>query len=606
VKGFLARHAGVLTVLGVPLAVLTMLAVRLAAQPMPRYGGGAAHYIEHAYRVERVALWRSRTWGDLMEFLVAADIPEGFPPMLHALAGAVGGLVGHSVQDQLFMGPVWLALLAGSVAWTALTLTGARDVAGAALVGTFLLPAAQGMALRYYYDLPAAAVLWLALAVFAAGQDRWPGVPAAVAGALVWVAGCIKWSMLPYAALTFPFVVLSAGPSGPRRLGRRAVSLGIAATVASALLWAWMEGGGGSHNETLASRSSSTGPWEERVRFLPLVLQAVAARGMWEVTHPDLVKMLWYPLAALVSILSPLWAASLLPGLVAALRARSPGWLLGLGGALGIGAFLTFMIAVRDERFTVAAAAAVVLLAAVGWGELPEPRRARMARAVVIVGLLVSLDFHFAPRAFWNHELRVYPGRDESEFDAGLPPLSLRGLGLSDSVESRGWSRRDTTPDSDLAYLEEVWASIERCGGPAIALSAHVLPNGSTMWLRYRALLSFLRGEGWQDPEIDVQWAMPDSPDGGDAPPPPDPADDHPPTGDTPPPPPPAAVPHVGIAHLSGRGLPGAGWQLVSRHTHPELVDADMAGEIAIGIFARAPARCLPAAATPDPAGAAP
>jgi len=585
VKEWLLARRAPLGLVAVLVSVFSMLLVRLVRQPMPRYGGGAAQYIEHGYRVERVLLWRSRAWDHIGEFLVAADIPEGFPPMLHALSIAAGAVLGHSADDLLILGPLWLALLAGSVAWAAKSLTSRTDVAAAALVGCVLLPAAQGMSLRFYYDLPAAAILWLALAVFLWGQDRHPLVAGAIAGPLVWIAGCVKWSMLPYAALTFPFAVL-ARTSGERRWVRRSVALGIAAAVAGGMMWAWMEGGGGSHNETLASRSSSTGPWEERVRFLPLVLQAVAARGMFELTHPDLVKALWYPMAAVVSVLSPLWTLAVAPLVVVALRRRPAGVVFPVGSIVGIGLFLTLMLAIRDERFTIAAAAALVLLAAMGWGELAAPWRSRFATAVVVTGLLVSVDAHLSPRAFWNAEFTVYPGRAETLDDPGLPALRARGLGVSDSVEQRGWARADGTPMSERQYLEGLWRTIEQCGGPSLALSADVMPNGSIAWLKYRALLSHLQGDGWAYPRIEVQWAMPEH-DVAEQP-----EDDgivHHPAGDSAPEEPPAERAHVGIAGLDAAGLPGDGWVLRSRHLHPENVD----GGAPIGVFARAPAPCL-------------
>lgn len=592
-KEWLARHRAQLGALSVVVMVFAMLFARLIRQPMPRYGGGAAQYIEHAYRIERVVLWRSRAWDHIGEFLVAADIPEGFPPMLHALSIAAGAVLGHSVEDLLITGPLWLALLAGSVGWVAKSLTGRTDVATAALLGCILMPAAQGMALRFYYDLPAAALLWMALAVFVWGQDRHPFIAGAIAGPLVWTAGCVKWSMLPYAALTFPFAVL-ARSVGARRWVRRGVALAVAAGVAGAMMWAWMEGGGGSHNETLASRSSSTGPWEERVRFLPLVVQAVAARGMYELTHPDLVKALWYPMAAVVSILSPLWTLALAPLVVTALRRRPRGILFPVGSIVGIGLFLTLMLAIRDERFTIAAAAAAVLLAALGWGELKAPWRGRAAVLVVATGLLVSADAHFAPKAFWNAEFTVYPGRQETPDDPGLPPLRARGLGVSASVEQRGWARSDGTPLSEFEFTEGLWRAIEECGGPSIELAAHVLPNGSTPWLQYRAVLSFVQGDGWTEPRADVLWAVPpdvvhdlSQDDGQDMP-----EDDgivHHPAGDAAPTEPLSGRAHVGIAGLDGAGLRGEGWVLRSRHAHPESAE----GGAPIAVFARPPARCL-------------
>ncbi len=586
----IGRHRGTLAVLGVIASVCAMILHRLSLQPMPRYGGGAAQYIEHGYRVEQVVLYRSRTWDHWMEFLVAADIPEGFPPMAHTLSMIVGSVVGHSIEDLRWMGPFWLAVLALSIGWIALSLTRRRDIAAAALVGGFLLPAGHGFAMRFYYDLPAASILWLGLAIFVAGQERRPVLSGIVAGALVWVAGCVKWSMLPYAALMFPFAVLCRGV-GERRLGRRILALAVAGAVAGLILWAWMDGGGGSHNETLASRSSSTGEWEQRVDWLPRVFQGVAARGIWELLHPDLGRVLWYPIALVVSILSPLWSLALAPLVWVALRRRVTGWLLPVGCVLGIGFFLTFALAVRDERFAIAGAAAIVLLAALGWGELGRRPRLIFGWVAVVAGLLVALDFHFAPPAPWNHPIEVYSGRPETPDDAGLPPLIARGLGLADSVEQRGWSRWDTTPPSDQEYLEDVWASIEACGGPALALSAHVTPNGSIPWLQYRAVLSYLEGGAWRWPEIDVQWQMPEDHAAEEPPPSDEPPEFHPPTGDTPPPEPPPAIAHVGLADEEGRGLPGPGWTRVSLHLHPEMAEIEEGPRLAV--FARPPAACL-------------
>lgn len=596
----LRAHCGSGTVAGVFLGVVAVLFARLARQPLPRYGGGAAQYIEHSYRVERAAMWRDGTWDSLWQFIVAADVPEGFAPMLHVMHVAVGAVLGHSVTDQGPAGIAWFLLFAGSLAWAALSLTRRKDVAAAALVGALLLPSAQGMGLRYYYDLPAAAVLWFALAVFAAGQDRHPLlslVTGPLAGALVWTAGCIKWSMGPYAALMFPFAALVRRTDEARdwrRMAVRAVSLALAGAVAGWLMLQWIESGGGSHNETLASRSSSTGVWEQRVAFLPRTLQAVAARGMYEITHPDPVKWLWYPLAFVVTVLSPLWTATLAPLWAVALRKRPAGWRLAVGSTLALLAFVTFLLEVRDERFVIAIAGSLVLLAALGWGELSTLWKGRAAVVVVAAGAFVTLDAHLAPSAFWNHPVTVYPGRLGSDDggDPGLPPLVARGLGLSDSVEGRGWSRSDTTPDSDIPFVEQVWADLERCGGPAIALSAHVLPNGSIEWLEYRAYLSYLQGDGW-GPQIEVQWRMPEDLAPPEEPPPEDEVEEvHMPAGEPPPEPPPSFRAHVGTARLDKSGLPGEGWELVGSYVHPELGGAP--GDHSLGVFARSPAACLP------------
>jgi len=560
-----------------------MVLQRLGQQPLPRYGGGAAQYIEHAYRLEQVVLYRSQSWGNVRDFLVAADIEEGFPPMMHSLAGIAGSVFGHRIEDLQWLGLFWLAVLAASVAWTALSLTGRRDVAAAALVGGFLLPAGHGFAMRYYYDLPAASLLWLGLAVFVAGEDRRPVISGFVSGVLVWVAGCVKWSMLPYAALAFPFALLVRGPGAIRPL-RRVLALVVAGGVAGLMMWAWIDGGGGSHMESLASRSSSTGVWEQRVAWLPLPLQAVAARGFWELTHPDFYRLLWYPLAFVVSVLSPLWTLAIAPLLVVALRRRPSGWLLPFGLLISVGAFLSFNIAVRDERFAIALAAGLVLLGALGWGALGERSRVLIGRVVIATGLLVAADFHFGAPAFWNQPVEVFSGRGVIPAPRALPPLTARGLGLADSVEQRGWSRADRTPNGDLEYLEQIWASVERCGGPSLALAEHVMPNGSIPWLEYRAALSYVSGGGWDTPQIDVLWSFPGE-ENVNEPPPEDADSDEAPQAQGPP----RTPPEVGIARLKGEGLPGEGWSLMSRHLHPEMEEYGPW----VGVFARGNAACL-------------
>ena len=61
-----------------------------------------------------------------------------------------------------------------------------------------------------------------------------------------------------------------------------------------------------------------------------------------------------------------------------------------MGSILALLAFVTFLLEVRDERFVIAIAGSLVLLAALGWGELSDLWQRRAAVVVVAAGSILA------------------------------------------------------------------------------------------------------------------------------------------------------------------------------------------------------------------------
>ena len=173
--------------------VATMMGVRLWQHPMEAYGDSAAQYIEHLARVRMLERIQSGLSGGPLEQLVALD--GLYPPGLHLVEVAFGGLFGHGATEVLWLGFGWWLVLAMAVGVLGARL--APDVPKAktaCFLAMILVPATQAAALRSYYDLPMTALLWSALAVLV-GSSAWRGV---WAGLVLVGAVLIKWTALPF------------------------------------------------------------------------------------------------------------------------------------------------------------------------------------------------------------------------------------------------------------------------------------------------------------------------------------------------------------------------------------------------------------------------
>ena len=336
-----------------------MTQARIHRQPIQPYGDAAAAWIEHAVRAELVEDLRADPATGPWDLLVRSD-GESHPPVLHLTHAALGAAVGHSAEAQVPWAPLWLLILAASMALVGRAIGGGA-AAAAAFVGTLLTPALHGAATRIHYDLPMTALLWGAVAVLVTairGRSWWA---APVAAGLLFLAALTKWTAVPFGAVMLLGVALS--PVGTRRA--RLSMVAAAAAAAGALIALYLSG----------STQSFVGG--------QLALGAAGPAGL-----P------WYLARIALAGLSPLGALAVAALAVPWWRADRPG--VGLIGAVIVGqlAFLLIAVEVRDERFVITLLPALVLLAALGWAHRPD----RSWSAAILAALaLVAIDMHGGP-----------------------------------------------------------------------------------------------------------------------------------------------------------------------------------------------------------------
>jgi hypothetical protein len=469
-------------------AVVALVLVRVAVQPIQPYGDGGAAWIEHAVRVELVELADGFEGSKAALLRAAEDHVVSHPVGLHALSAVVGAVTGHEAGGVLWTGLLWMLLLASGVALTVRGLGGERAAVAASFAGACLLPAVHASATRYHYDLPMSALLWLAVGLLLAGRSR-PVASSLAAGLLIGLAATVKWTAIPFGALMVLGAALSAWET-PRRWRKVAGSSLFAAVGAAATVGPYV-----------AVSTTSFGS------------TSLASGGL---VLPDPGRLLWYPLALILGVLSLGWAATLAPPLVAWWRAGRRGGLLlavVLVGQLGL---MVAIVARPDERFALTAAPALVVVAALGWAAMSRRARRIVAVLAAVVGLLVGLDFHLGPDAPWNHRLRVLPDQGERQ-----PGLIASGLGLGDSFEQRGWARRGAAFEDVDPLREELFGALADCGRGELGYVSGPSDRGDTWWLRYRSALAALDGAPLAPPRrvlapgtvagIDFWWLDPDA-----------------------------------------------------------------------------------------------
>ncbi len=467
---------------------------RICAQPIQPYGASGAHYIEHEERLLLVQKWRAGQFDSLPDFLIQAD-GMSYPPMLHLLTSCAGSVTGHAAEQVLWTGLVWFMLLALALAGVAWGLTRRRDMAAAAAVGTMLLPAVQGMAARYYFDLPMTAMTWMAVAALLTLWRRHPLVAGVASAACLVAATLIKYTAMPYGALMLVGALMCRMPGGQQRgrqLGRRLLVGAICAGLAGFFIgWFIINSGSFSDGTLVFGDPRPTGFLADQVQRLPGMFQLLARRVLVELSTLSLAKIAWYPMAFTFNIFSPALTLLVAPLIWVWLRRNRAGLPLVAMTVIPQLGFVTIGLLIRDERFAMTMAPALVLAAALGWGTLPRRRRRQVGAVALAAGLLVAADFHLSPRAPWNAPVVVYGGQGP------LPAITARGPGASSSFEQRGWARRDAVIDAEAAWLEQLWSVMARCQSRFVANVADVSVAGGPFYLRYRAALSRLRGEGW-------------------------------------------------------------------------------------------------------------
>ena len=342
----LARWTALLPAL-VALAILGMLAARWSSHPLDAYGEEGAEYIEHFDRVRTLQIWRANS-GHPIDFLIAAD--GAYPPLLHALAVPAGAINGHAAHQITWMGSVWYLLLALGIGLCGWALAGATWGLIGGLTAGLLFPAGHAAALRYYYDLPMTALLWLGLGVALVGARRSPLGAGLGGGFLAGLAALIKWTAIPFAA---PMLLAAALTPQLPRARRKLLVLGLCVGFLlptggylsqSTRSWTEMMSTFGPETGAVdgvvdaAARTLSVDPW------LQPPDRGDQSGGRFE-------RGLYYIGRLVVAVYSPaLFALVIGLGFLWVHRRGRGGWLVALI-VLGQGAFVVTAVPPLDERF---------------------------------------------------------------------------------------------------------------------------------------------------------------------------------------------------------------------------------------------------------------
>lgn len=455
----LAKARALLVVAGLVSAILI---TRMHVQPVQPYGSNGAEWIEHAARLEVLQAWQRG--GDAVERIQAVDAAVGtHPPGLHLLTL----LAGQSAEEVLWTGLLWLGLLSLGLGLTAHAL--APGTGWLAAAGGLLLPAAHAAATRVHYDLPVAALTWLALGLLLLARKRtaW----AVAAGAILGLAVLIKYSGLALGLMAIGATALEPGAPVRRRLRLAALALGPMVLIVAG----WQLCSDVSWHGGMQAVGDPDRPHDGA--SLAYILGQLDPRRLAP-------RLLWLPAATALSCLSPLgvlvlgagwrrWLGAS-PPTVGAGRSR-PG--AALIGALIAGHLLLYgaIVVPLDERFLLSLLPALALPAFLA---RPSPRAVTVGLAL---GLLVAAEFHLSPvltGTAWGSE----------------PGLRMRGPFLADSTERRGWSSRATTPDPQMAAHRELGAWLDACAPTLLGTVHGIGRSGDTFWLRYRRRLAQVRG----------------------------------------------------------------------------------------------------------------
>jgi hypothetical protein len=469
---------------GIGGVIAGLVARRIAVSGVQSYGSDGAQYIEHFERMRALAMVRGSGAWNPVQILVEAD--GTFPPLLHLITLGVGAVVGHGVDAAAAQSLGWLLLLGLATASACRSLGGRADVA---FVAVLLFPAFHGAAVRYYYDLPMTAALWVCVALFVAGGWR----RAAIAGVVAAGAALMKWAAVLFGAPLILGAVVAQG--GCRR--ERAAGLVIATAVAGALCGAFLIGSGPDNSFALQAQVTfgDTPPamavTDEEVSAL------VAGRLGERLGDAGWRGLVFYPLRLVTSLLSPLGFGVLLALLIAGRRALRPVLPLALVVAVGHGLLLLLVVPVWDDRFLVPGLPALAVAAGLAMTQVDVKR---WTAGCVAVGLLVAAEFHLAGEGPWSAEVSVLDGAGEH-----LPRTSARGLFAAGSEERRGWSPVSDDRPVRRAFRDAIWAGIERCGSEAPAVLSErplIDSDGDQVWFQVRALeAEVLRGGGRVQPE---------------------------------------------------------------------------------------------------------
>ncbi len=465
--------------------VSALLALRLSAHPMEAYGDSAAQYIEPLARLRLLTRLRAGLPPNPLRALVALD--GLYPPGLPLVECAFGALFGHSAERVAWLGPAWWLLQGGALGVLGAVLGRRAGIVGAGpavALAALLLPAAHGAALRSYPDLPMGALLWLSLAALArasASERRGP-LWGSFAGIALLAAVLVKWTALPFGAVMLVGGLSCLGP-GARR------PAGVAAALALVGAGAFVAAGA----ESLGAMGGATFQPPPGTNAQRLFSDWPAPLGPWlgaswaQLAATDLDRLRFYPERLLRCLLSPAGAMVLLLALPAWAARRAPGLSLVLVVILGQLAFLLLLVPPLDDRFLLCLAPALALPLGLGLAGGGAWRRG-LGLLGLLVGLGVAADQHLPP------PIDPFPTMDPGQRDARLEGRApVARLGLSSSIDRRGWSRSADLVSDRTALREALWARLVACGGGLVggrdrALSA----AGDLNWWTYRRLLATL------------------------------------------------------------------------------------------------------------------
>lgn len=419
-----------------------LLVFRLLRQGLQRHADGGVEFAEHLVRMKLVLGFREGLWQHPRNLLELADAQ--FPAFLHLSTGAMGSVIGHSAEAAALSTLVWYVLLAASVGLLVGAVTGRRS-GSAAACACLLLPPLHASVLRYYYDLPMTALLWLGVAVVVAVGPRRPLVGGLVGGLLLAAGTTTKWTALPFgaslvAAGAIPLLALGWRHGRARGVARAAGSGLVAVAVAGGLIWGYLQVAphslgwmmGTFHIDDVSSAKPLSSVFDKTTELVAKVGERQVKIGLQ-----------WYRDHVIASVLSRAVAYACVPLAVV--------WLLRSGRlvlfvVIAVGGqlfFLVTLVPVQDERFLLTALPCVALVAGLGWGKLPGLLRAPAAAALLVVGLGVAVDFHV-------------PGAAEGRVDSDE-------WGLHSAVWQYGWARADEQPRNPNEGRRVILLAVREC-----------------------------------------------------------------------------------------------------------------------------------------------
>jgi hypothetical protein len=448
--------------------VATMMGVRLWQHPMEAYGDSAAQYIEHLARVRMLDRIQSGLSGGPLEQLVALD--GLYPPGLHLVELVFGGLFGHGATEVLWLGFGWWLILAMAVG--ALGARLAPDVPmakTACFLAMILVPATQAAALRSYYDLPMTALLWSALAVLV-GSSAWRGV---WAGLVLVGAVLIKWTALPFGVV----MVLASMLTGDKRAIRSGVT-------ALSVLGCWTAAYLGAGAESFFSMGGAT--FQYGPEALAEGVQPVQGAADWlqvavaNLSLVDASRLVFYPTRLMTTVLAPVGALVLVFAVLAGRRVlgRSTVGLVVLI-ACGQLAFLLLMVPILDDRFILSLVPGLAMLAGLG-----AAGSERVRTLAVVAMLAVAADAHL-----WSPNMAQSDGDPWPDSKNGK--VWVPRLGMSSSIDRRGWSRSADMRSNKTEERELLWSALAGCGGGVVGASERLITGaGDLNWWTYRRVLA--------------------------------------------------------------------------------------------------------------------